>query len=64
MGDAVLVVGLLIGWAAVGLLYWTPTIVGAARNANPGPVAVVNGLLGWTGVGWIVALAMAAGRRR
>jgi hypothetical protein len=42
------------------LLYWLPTIVAITRkHANLGPVIVVNLFLGWTFVGWIVALAMA-----
>lgn len=45
---------------AVVLLYWTPTIVAAVRKVpNVGSVAVINGLLGWTFVGWAVALSMA-----
>ena len=40
--------------------YWAPTIIAAARGkANAGGVIVVNLLLGWSGIGWIVALAMA-----
>jgi hypothetical protein len=43
-------------------LYFTPLIIAAARKLpNTGSVAVINILLGWTLVGWIVALAMAAG---
>lgn len=40
------------------VLYWTPTIVAAARNHETASVAVVNGFLGWTIIGWIVALTM------
>jgi len=51
--------GLLI-WAAIIIAYWTPAIVGARRRVtNEGSVIVVNLLLGWTVVGWIVAMAMA-----
>ena len=40
--------------------YWAPTIVAAVRHVpNTGSVAVINGFLGWTLVGWVVALAMA-----
>ena len=41
--------------------YLTPTIVALVRKVrNRGSVIVVNVLLGWTIIGWIVALAMAA----
>ncbi len=42
-------------------LYFIPTIVGAIRKVpNIGSVGVINFFLGWTIVGWVVALAMAA----
>jgi hypothetical protein len=41
-------------------LYWLPSIVGGTRHVrNLGSVAVINAFLGWTVVGWVVALAMA-----
>src|ERR1700677_654570 len=44
---------------ALGLgLYFTPSIVAGARNVpHRGSVIVVNVFLGWTLVGWVVALA-------
>lgn len=43
------------------LMYWLPTIVAAIRKVpNAGSVIVVNAFLGWTFVGWVVAMAMAA----
>lgn len=40
--------------------YWAPTITAAARHIQGlGQVVTVNLFLGWTGIGWIVALAMA-----
>jgi uncharacterized membrane protein YhaH (DUF805 family) len=43
--------------------YFVPTIVVLARRHRaPGPTIVVNTLLGWTGIGWVVALAMSLGR--
>jgi hypothetical protein len=49
------VVVILIG------LYFVPTIVGAIRKVpNIGSVIVINIFLGFTLVGWVVALAMAA----
>jgi hypothetical protein len=42
-------------------LYWAPTIVAAARHVrNVGQVAILNLFLGWTLVGWVIALVMAA----
>lgn len=41
-------------------LYFAPTIVAVGRKVvNTGSVIVVNLFLGWTLVGWVVALAMA-----
>lgn len=41
-------------------LYFVPTIVAVIRKVtNQGSIAVVNVFLGWTLIGWIVALAMA-----
>lgn len=47
----------ILGFAA----YWVPSIVALCRKdaVNTGGILVVNGFLGWTVVGWIVALAMA-----
>jgi T4 superinfection immunity protein len=40
--------------------YCAPTIVAVKRKVpNQGSVAVINILLGWTFIGWVVALAMA-----
>lgn len=51
-------ISFLIVLSAVGC-YFIPTIVGLVRKVtNLGSVAVVNFFLGWTVVGWIVALAM------
>ena len=42
-------------------LYFTPTVVAAIRRVpNIGSVIVINLFLGWSIIGWIVALAMAA----
>jgi hypothetical protein len=41
-------------------IYFLPTIVALARHAIRWPtVAVVNVLLGWSLIGWAVALVMA-----
>lgn len=56
---------LLLGFATLaGLVvaYFVPTFIANRRHTvNVGAVAVVNVLLGWTCIGWIIALAMAAG---
>ncbi len=59
--------GLLIGGAihsfaflVVLALYFLPTIVAVARKVtHQGSVVVINLFLGWTFIGWVVALAMA-----
>lgn len=43
------------------ILYFAPSIVGAGRHVpNIGSIVVINVFLGWTVIGWVVALAMAA----
>jgi hypothetical protein len=50
---------LLLVIIAIGA-YFLPTIVAVVRKVtNQGSVAVINFFLGWTLVGWVVALAMA-----
>ena len=52
---------LLFGFIILLGLYFLPTIVARVRGVpNLGSVAVINTLLGFTLVGWVVALAMAA----
>jgi hypothetical protein len=42
-------------------VYLAPTLIAWARHVpNLGSVAVINVALGWTVLGWIAALAMAA----
>jgi Superinfection immunity protein len=52
------------GWILLILLgigYFLPTIVAAARHVrNAASVFVLNLFLGWTLIGWVIALAMAA----
>ena len=44
-------------------LYFLPTIVAVvAHRRNAVLIAIVNTLLGWSFVGWIVALVMAVAR--
>ena len=43
------------------VLYFIPTGVAMVRHVpNTGSVFVLNLFLGWTVVGWVIALAMAA----
>lgn len=50
-------VGLLI---VIACAYFLPSIVAAIRHVpNVGSVVVLNLLLGWTLIGWVVSLAMA-----
>ncbi len=55
------------GGAGVGLIllavgYFVPTISAAGRHVrNVGSVVVINLFLGWTVIGWVIALAMAFG---
>jgi hypothetical protein len=41
-------------------LYFVPTIVAVVRKVpNTGSIIVIDLFLGWTFIGWVVALAMA-----
>lgn len=47
----------LVIWFA---MYWLPTIIALVRHAPSAPgIALLNFFLGWTGIGWIVALIWA-----
>ncbi|NMR19064.1 superinfection immunity protein [Cellulomonas fimi] len=51
-----------VAWvvAVVTALYMLPWAVAATRGkANHGTIALINALLGWSFVGWVVALVMA-----
>jgi len=53
-------VGGTLGILAIVVAYWLPTIIALIRHVRgKGQVVVVNLLLGWTVIGWIVALVMA-----
>jgi hypothetical protein len=55
---------LLGALAAMLAFYFLPSIVALKRQVpNVGSVVVINTLLGWTFIGWVVALAMAARSR-
>jgi T4 superinfection immunity protein len=45
-------------------LYFLPTIVARLRHIeNPNPTFIINFFLGWTLLGWVIALAMGAGAK-
>lgn len=49
---------MLVTW--LSLLYMLPTIIAAVQQrTNTGAIAALNVLLGWTFVGWVVALVWA-----
>jgi hypothetical protein len=51
----------LIVLILLALGYFLPSIIASVRKVrNVGSVIVVNLFLGWTFIGWVVALAMAA----
>jgi hypothetical protein len=52
---------IVIAWTLISLgAYFAPAIVAFIRRVpNTGSVIVIDLLLGWTIIGWIVALAMA-----
>jgi hypothetical protein len=58
----------LSGLTLISLLlsaYFAPSIVALGRHHhNAGTIVVINLLLGWTFIGWVVAMAMAAGSVR
>jgi hypothetical protein len=57
--DMDVLVGLLF-WGLVLVLYWLPTAVAAfTKHRNIAGVALVNCFLGWTGIGWVLALVWA-----
>lgn len=50
---------LLVVIVGIGL-YFLPTVIAVVRKVtNQGSVLVINFFLGWTFIGWVVALAMA-----
>ncbi len=54
-------VGIMIGMICFGaFVYLVPTMIAVMRgHANTGPIVIVNIILGWTMIGWVVALAWA-----
>lgn len=58
--------GGLIGLLVINIpIYMLPTIIACYRgHPNTVAVAILNGLLGWTGLGWLAALAWSFARSR
>ena len=53
--NASIIITLIFSWA----IYLIPTIIAAIRSHhNLGSIFVINLFLGWSFIGWIVALAM------
>jgi len=51
----------LFGLILIVGLYFLPSIIGYIRKVpNIGSIIVINFFLGWTLIGWVIALAMAA----
>jgi hypothetical protein len=58
-GAAIATFAIVLGIVVSVAIYMLPTIIGANRKVvHLGSVVAVNVLLGWTLVGWVVALAM------
>jgi hypothetical protein len=63
MGGVGLFFGMIFWLLLMGIatpMYFLPTIIAVLQHrSNVAAVAVINALLGWSFVGWIVALVMA-----
>lgn len=54
----------VVMWCVAALAYFLPTLAAWDRKVEGvGGVAVVNLFLGWTVIGWVVALAWALGAK-
>jgi len=61
LGEITGAMGGILIMVFIVIAYWIPTIVAYARKVpHLGSIAIINGFLGWTFIGWIVALALAA----
>lgn len=53
------VIGGLLLLALVVAVYFLPTIIASSRkHHNAGSVFIINLFLGWTFLGWVIAVAM------
>jgi Superinfection immunity protein len=60
MGSSLLSLMVLAIVAVSVTLYLFPVLIGRARRVpDIGAIAVIDILLGWTVIGWVIALAMA-----
>lgn len=51
--------------AVVTFVYFLPLFVAVSRRtANQNSVAIINIFLGWTFLGWVIALAMAVSNKK
>lgn len=58
--DTLIAVGILVALGVLTVAYFAPSLVALRRGVpDRGSVIVLNALLGWTLVGWAVALALA-----
>jgi len=50
----------IIAFLVIVSVYFLPSLIGTFRSVrNIGSVFVINLFLGWTFIGWVIALAMA-----
>ena len=57
--SSILASGGLLLLVLIASAYFAPSIIASARgHHNLGSIIVINLLLGWTFIGWVVALAM------
>jgi Superinfection immunity protein len=60
MGSSLLSLMVIAIAAVSATLYLLPVLIGRARRVpDIGAIAVIDILLGWTVIGWVIALAMA-----
>lgn len=53
----------IVGLVGLMVVYFLPSVVAYARNKrNAGAILILNLLLGWTFVGWVVSLVWAASK--
>lgn len=51
---------MVVGIVVLGMMYLTPTIIGYIRKkSNKFAILILNLLLGWSVIGWVVALIWA-----
>ena len=52
-------------WSLIFIAYWVPTVIALARrHPQKWAICAVNGLLGWTFLGWVGALVWSLVRSR